>query len=98
MILVFNKPGLLFLFFGALGAWVTAFVLWSLGLDEGDVSWALIFFCGIVSGFDIACRYLDVFRAGKSWKRAVLPSAGGQLFFIPVWILAVVLFALVGPR
>lgn len=92
MILIFNKAGLLFLLFGATGAWVAAFVLWALGLDEGAVYGALISFYAIAGGFDITCRYFDVFRAGTRWLRAVIPSAGGQLFFIPIWILTLALF------
>ena len=98
MILVFNKAGLLFLFFGAIGAWVAAFVLWALGLDEGGIPWALVSFCAITGGFDIACRYFDVFRTGTPWLRVLRPSAGGQLFFIPVWILTVALLVLVVVR
>jgi hypothetical protein len=94
MILIFNKAGLLFLLFGAIGAWVAAFVLWSLGRDEGGVPWTLISFCAITGGFDIASRYLDVFRTGADWLRVVRPSAGGQLFFIPVWVLTVALLVL----
>lgn len=94
IILIFNNAGLLFLFFGAIGAWVVEFVFWALGLDEVGIQWGLISFCAITGGFDIVCRYFDVFRAGTSWLRVVRPSAGGQLFFIPIWILIVALVML----
>ena len=91
IILIFNAPGLLFLFFGGLGAWVVGFSLWALGLDEGGFPWVLISFCAITAAFDIACRYSDALRTESASLRLVRPSAGGQLFFIPVWILTVAL-------
>ena len=95
MILIFNRPGLIFVVFGAIGAWIASFVRWALGLDGGPIPWSFLLFCAITGGFDIACRYFDVFRTGRSWQRVVSPLAGGQLFFIPVWILIVALLVLV---
>jgi hypothetical protein len=69
-------------------------VLWAVGVDEGGIPWTLISFCAIPGCFDIACRYFDVFRTGTAWLRAVSPSGGGQLFFIPVWILTVAVWVL----
>lgn len=94
MLLVFNKAGILALFFGAIGAWVSGFVVWALGFDEGGVRWELISFCAIPGCFDIACRYFDVFRTGTAWLRIVSPFAGAHLFFIPVWILTAALLVL----
>jgi hypothetical protein len=93
MILVFNKAGVLFLVFGGLGAWVVWFVQWALGFDVNPVPWALISFCAVAGGFDIACRYYNIFRsAGPSWSRAVNPSTGGHLFYIPVWIVTLAIW------
>jgi hypothetical protein len=69
-------------------------VVWAFGVEEVGFPWTLTSFCAIPGCLDIACRYFDVFRNGPSWVRIVSPSAGAQLFFIPVWILSAALLVL----
>ena len=94
MIIIFNYAGIAFCVLGVFGGWAVRFAAWALGFGDSirDVGF-LAAFCAAIALLDLACRAGGILNPSYgSLRRFIVPSTGGQIFFIPIWILAVVLF------
>ena len=93
MIIIFNYAGIAFCVLGVFGGWAVRFSAWALGFGDSirDLGF-LAAFCAAIALLDLACRATGILNSSpRNWLRFVAPSTGGQIFFIPMWILALAL-------
>jgi hypothetical protein len=90
MIIIFNYIGIALLILAIFGAWAVHFSLWALGLGQSGANLgALVAYGGSAVLLDLVCRSTGVINSSpRGWLRFIAPSSGGQIFFIPIWILA----------
>lgn len=90
MFLIFNVAGLAMIILGMIvmyGLW------WLVYLISGDSRYLM--FVSVMAGLvatiiaDLAYRALGDRQTG--WLRFLYPSTGGSLFFLPVWLLGVLM-------
>ena len=90
MVIIFNPAGVSFCVLALFGGWGVKFSAWALGFDESvkDLGFGVAW-CAVVVLLDLACRLMGLLNSSpRSWLRFIAPSTGGQIFFIPIWILA----------
>ncbi len=90
MLLIFNYAGVAFCVLAVFGGWGVKFSAWALGFGESanDLGF-VVAWCTVLALLDLACRSTGILNSSpRSWLRFVSPFTGGQLFFIPLWILA----------
>jgi len=93
MFIIFNYAGIAFCVLALFGGWGVKFSAWALGFGESanEVGFAAAW-CAVAVLLDLACRSTGILNSSpRSWLRFVAPSTGGQIFFIPIWILATAL-------
>src|SRR5262245_51566766 len=90
MIIIFNYAGVAFCVLALFGGWGVRFSAWALGFGESTNDFGFVAaWCAVLVLLDLACRSLGILNSTpRSWLRFVAPSTGGQIFFIPIWILA----------
>ena len=93
MLIIFNYVGVAFCILALFGGWGVKFSAWALGFSESAIdsmfvaSWA-----AVLALLDLGCRSIGLVNSSpKNLGRFVAPTTGGQLFFIPIWVLATVL-------
>lgn len=90
MLIIFNYAGVAFCVLALFGGWGVKFSAWALGFSESanDLSF-IAAWCAALTLLDLACRSTGILNSSpRNWLRFVAPSTGGQIFFIPIWILA----------
>ena len=95
MLIIFNYAGVAFCILALFGGWAVKFSAWALGFGESTTDHSFVAsWCAVLALLDLACRSIGILNSSpKSWVRFIAPSTGGQIFFIPIWILATVLLS-----
>ena len=92
MLIIFNYVGVVFCILALFGGWAVKFSAWALGF--GEAANALGFaaaWCVCAALLDLACRSMRLLNASpRNGLRFIAPATGGQVFFIPIWIIATV--------
>ena len=92
MLIIFNYVGVVFCILALFGGWAVKFSAWALGF--GESANALGFaaaWCAFAALLDLACRSTRIINSSpRNWLRFIAPATGGQVFFIPIWIIATV--------
>jgi hypothetical protein len=92
MLVIFNYVGLALCVLALFGGWAVKFSAWALGLGESPNNLAFAAaWCIFAALLDLVWRSRGVLNSShKTWLRFIAPSTGGQVFFIPIWIIATV--------
>ena len=90
MIIIYNYPGVAFCVLALFGGWGVKFSAWALGFSESTNALSFgVAWCAVLALLDLATRSTGILNSSpRSWLRFVAPSTGGQIFFVPLWILA----------
>jgi len=93
MLIIFNYVGVALCVLAVFAGWGVKFSAWALGFSESTINFSfLASWAAVIALLDLACRSMRLFDSSpRNWGRFVAPTAGGHLFFIPIWILATVL-------
>ena len=93
MLIIFNYAGVAFCILALFAGWGVKFSAWALGFGESTINFSFVAsWAAVLALLDLACRSIGLFNSSpRNLGRFVAPDAGGQLFFIPIWILATVL-------
>jgi hypothetical protein len=94
-LIIFNLAGVAFLVLAVFGGWGVKFSAWALGFDDSAKNLGFgVAWCVFVILLDLGCRSTRALNPSRrNWLRFMAPRSGGQLFFIPVWIIATALMA-----
>lgn len=90
MFLIFNYAGVAFCVLALFGGWAVKFSAWALGFGESAkfLGFAAAW-CAVAALLDLTFRSTRLLNASpRNWLRFIAPSSGGQVFFIPIWIIA----------
>ena len=95
MLIIFNYVGIALCVLAVFGGWMVKFSAWALGLSKSFEELGFIAAtCAAATFLDIACRTTGIVNSSPGgWLRFLAPSTGGQIFFVPIWILATGLLA-----
>ena len=89
MLIIFNYVGVAFCILALFGGWAVKFSAWALGF--GESANALGFaaaWCAVAALLDLVYRSIQLNSFRRRWLRFIAPSTGGQVFFVPIWIIA----------
>ena len=93
MLIIFNYVGVAFCILALFGGWGVKFSAWALGFSESTIDFSFVAsWAAVLALLDLGCRSIGLLNSSRNnWGRFVAPTAGGQIFFIPIWVLATVL-------
>ena len=91
MLIIFNYVGVALCVLALFGGWAVKFSAWALGFGESPNTLAFgVAWCSFAALLDLVWRSTRTLNSDKNWLRFIAPTTGGQVFFIPIWIIATV--------
>lgn len=88
--LIFNLVGAGWWVLGVITAWTVFGIGYKLGLVKEGGDWIMVIAASVTFLLDLTARARGWIQERSDALRFVMPGAGGHIFFIPCWLVALI--------